>query len=150
VRGFPVSGCPGDPAIRRSGEQLVRRTGTVCGVNTRTLLRVTVVASGTAAVLAIASPAFAAIHRDDGDDPGPQLNVLQSLLLYIGAPLGLFLLISLLVVAPSIARGPRYRPGLSWWAEPVWFGGPAGSPADAPTLSSVEPTRDGGGASARW
>src|SRR6266508_4316622 len=110
-------------------------------------------------MLAAPSPALAQ-KRDDGGEPGPQLNALQNLLLYIGAPLGLFLLIALLVLVPSIVRGPRYRPGLSWWAPPVWFGAPAGaggaataatSPADLDSLlSTVEPTRDGGGAGARW
>lgn len=128
-------------------------------MNARTLFRAAVViAASAAAVLAATSPALAQ-KRDDGDDPGQQLTALGNLLLYVVAPLGLFLLISLLVLAPSIAKSPRYRPGLSWWAEPVWFGGPGGgAPAGgslgvgdaASILRTVEPTRDGGGASARW
>jgi hypothetical protein len=95
--------------------------------------------------------------RDDGDNPGRQLTALENLLLYVVAPLGLFLLIAFLVMAPSIVRGPRYRPGLSWWAEPVWFGGPRRGPSHEPAVgdpaaavSVIEPTHDGGGASARW
>jgi hypothetical protein len=121
-------------------------------------------AAAAVVMLAATSPVFAQ-NRDDGDDPGRQLTALENLLLYVAAPLGLFLLISLLVLAPSIAKRPRYRPGLSWWAEPVWFGGPAspagpaaevagGSSLGAGDVESiiraVEPTRGGGGASARW
>jgi hypothetical protein len=119
-------------------------------------------AAAAVVMLAATSPVFAQ-NRDDGDDPGRQLTALENLLLYVAAPLGLFLLISLLVLAPSIAKGPRYRPGLSWWAEPVWFGGPAGPAAEVAVggsslgagdvesiMRAVEPTRDGGGASARW
>src|SRR4051795_10381756 len=76
------------------------------------------------ATQALASPAFAATHPDDGSESGPGLSVLQTILIFVGIPAGLFVLIALLVTAPSIARGPRYRPGLGWWAAPVWFNGP--------------------------
>jgi hypothetical protein len=108
-------------------------------------------ASAAVVILAATSPVLAQ-NRDDGDDPGRQLTALENLLLFVVAPLGLFLVIALLVLAPSIVRGPRYRPGLSWWAEPVWLGGPSGPGAgDVDSIiRAVEPTRDGGGASARW
>jgi hypothetical protein len=123
----------------------------VWGVNARTLFRAAIMASAAVVMMAATSPVFAQ-NRDDGDDPGQQLTVLENLLLFVVAPLGLFLLISLLVLAPSIAKGPRYRPGLSWWAEPVWFSGPSGLEAgDTDSIiRAAEPTRDGGGASARW
>ena len=54
----------------------------------------------------------------------PPMSPLTVLLLFVGVPLLLAALITLLVYAPSTARGPRYRPGLSWWAEPEWFDGP--------------------------
>lgn len=131
------------------------------GVNARTLFRAAIMASAAVVMLAATSPVLAQ-NRDDGDDPGRALTALENLLLFVVAPLGLFLVIALLVLAPSIARGPRYRPGLSWWAEPVWLGGPAGPAVGAPAgsapeaadaesiIRAVEPTRDGGGASARW
>jgi len=109
-------------------------------------------AGGTVALVllatqALASPAFAATHPDDGSDSGPGLSVLQTILIFVGIPAGLFVLIALLVTAPSIARGPRYRPGLGWWAAPVWFNGPD----DADTaVRRATPTTDGGGTSARW
>jgi hypothetical protein len=52
------------------------------------------------------------------------MSLLNILLLFVGIPLLLTALIVVLVYAPSTARGPRYRPGLSWWAEPEWFDGP--------------------------
>ena len=109
-------------------------------------------AGGTVALVllaaqALASPAFAATHPDDGSQSGPGLSVLQTVLIFVGIPAGLFVLIALLVTAPSIARGPRYRPGLGWWAAPVWFNGP--DDADS-AVRSAAATAGGGGASARW
>lgn len=74
--------------------------------------------------LGIASPAFAAPHRSDGDDPGTGLNTLATIGLYVGIPLGIALLIALLTFAPASTRGPRYRPGGSWDADASWLGGP--------------------------
>jgi hypothetical protein len=69
--------------------------------------------------------------------------------LFVGVPVLLFVVIALLVYAPTVARGPRYRPGLGWWHGPVWFEGPpAGS--DASRREADEATLAGGGASARW
>jgi hypothetical protein len=109
-------------------------------------------AGGTVALVllatqALASPAFAATHPDDGDQPGPGLSVLQTFLIFVCIPAGMFIIITLLVTAPSIARGPRYRPGLGWWAAPVWFNGP--DDADS-AVRSASATAGGGGASARW
>lgn len=102
-----------------------------------------------------ASPAYAAAtvlaRRDDGDQPGPGLDVVQTLLLFVGAPVGLFVVIALLVAAPSMARGPRYRPGLGWWAAPVWFNGPEDAERAVREAAGAEVSRSpGGGASARW
>ena len=88
-----------------------------------------------------------ASHLDDGELPGKGLSAIETLLIFVGAPAFLFLVIALLVMAPSMARGPRYRPGLGWWAAPVWFNGPD----DADTaVRRATPTTDGGGTSARW
>jgi hypothetical protein len=70
--------------------------------------------------------------------------------------------VSLLVFASSIASGPRYRPGLSWWAPPVWINGPTVTKPDpanlpelpaAPGATAIAGTgvaRTTGGASASW
>ena len=95
-------------------------------------------------VLAAAGPALA---DDDGSEAGGGLSVLETLLWFVGVPGALFVLIVLLVSAPSMARGPRYRPGLGWWAAPVWFNGPDN--ADT-AVRRATATTGGGGASARW
>ena len=64
---------------------------------------------------------------------------------FILLPLACYGVIALLVYAPSWVHGPKYRPGLPWWSEPVWIGGGAIEDVDA-ARSVVE----GGGCSARW
>jgi hypothetical protein len=80
--------------------------------------------------------------------------------IFAGIPALIIAVVALLVYAPSIAKGPRYRPGLSWWAPPVWIGGPGdrtttSAPAGTPELTAGDPTattvaRTTGGASASW
>jgi hypothetical protein len=113
---------------------------------TRSAWRAAVVTVVVPVLPLLGSTAFA-VTRDDGDDPGTTLTLGQALAIFVGIPLGLFLLIAVLVYAPSFMRGPRYRPGLGWWAAPVWFAGPPD--ADA-AVASAQPTTEGGGVSARW
>ncbi|MDP9394640.1 MAG: hypothetical protein M3Q27_10505 [Actinomycetota bacterium] len=115
-------------------------------MNTRNALRAAVVVGTVPLVQVLASPAFA-IERDDGDDPGPGMSWIMAVLIYGLIPLALFALLALLVYLPSAAHGPRYRPGLGWWAAPVWFGGPERAET---AIAAAVPTTDGGGASARW
>lgn len=127
---------------------------------TRRALRTATLGSLAAVPLLLASPAFA-LHRDAGDDPGPGMSAVATILVYIGIPAAVFCVIALLVLAPSIARGNRYRPHqLSWWAAPVWFGGPRdehGEAADRALtgtslkeLTAYSEAQTEGGASARW
>jgi hypothetical protein len=88
----------------------------------------------------------------------------HSLLVFVGIPALVVAVVALLVFASSIANGPRYRPGLSWWAPPVWINGPTTTkpnPAnlpDLPELTGAPATatagtgvaRTTGGASASW
>lgn len=133
---------------------MARRTSTVLPVTARLAPRVLarlaalptlVVAGLTAALLLPAAPALAAV--DDGTEAGTGLSVIETLLWFVALPLVLFVGIALLASAPSMARGPRYRPGLGWWAAPVWFNGP--EDADV-AVRRATPTTGGGGASARW
>jgi len=102
----------------------------------------------TAAVLALtAAPAWA---RDDGEVPGDKMSAIETVLVYVVTPAALFVLIALLVMAPSMRRGPRYRPGVGWWAAPIWFNGPAAVDNLDAVVRSAVPTPDAGGASARW
>ena len=84
---------------------------------------------------------------DDGSGAGDGLSVIETLLWFVAVPGALFVGIAVLVSAASTARGPRYRPGLGWWAAPVWFNGPES--ADT-AVRTAAPTAGGGGASARW
>jgi hypothetical protein len=88
----------------------------------------------------------------------------HTLLVFVGIPALVVAVVALLVFAPSIATGPRYRPGLSWWAPPVWIGGPSSRPAptdapelvagkeadDTPATAGTGVARTTGGASASW
>lgn len=100
------------------------------------------------------------------------MSTLHVVLFFAGIPVLAIVVISLLVMAPSLARGPRYRPGQPWDADPEWFGGPdeiAPTPKrrtvtdqdmsagearqlEATTARDVVPAGqfDTGGASAHW
>jgi hypothetical protein len=89
-------------------------------------------------------------------DP-PPMSTLHALLLFGGVPLAISVGIALLVVAPSLARGPRYRPAERWDADAEIFGEApkvvAGDPAPAArqvTAGSADADVDSGGASGRW
>lgn len=56
-----------------------------------------VVAGTTLTTLLMTSPALA-LTRDDGDDPGPGLSVVETLGLYVALPIVLFLVIAGLVM----------------------------------------------------
>lgn len=102
------------------------------------------------AVVVAAGPAFADVPEGWGE-PEP-VDRLWAMGLLVGAPLGLFALITLLVYLPSMRRGNRYEPGLAWRSEPEWFGGPSGG-VDAADRAGSRPAgqdADRGGASARW
>lgn len=84
-------------------------------------------------------------------DSGPGLSVLQTILIYIGIPLVLFVGIALLSSAGSIRRsGRQYRVADGWDASPMWFNGPAFGGTGQPENRPGPSTLDGGGASARW
>lgn len=66
-------------------------------------LRAGTIAAGTALMLLITSPAFAAM-RDDGDDPGQGLSVAETVGLFVIAPLALFAIIAGLVIVTDKSR----------------------------------------------
>jgi len=101
----------------------------------------------TAVVSVLASPAFAAQRRYEGDDPGPGLTALETLALFVGIPALVIAVVYVLVFAGSGAKGPRYRPGVAWRGQPQWWGGPADAER---AVDSAQPTQSGGGARAHW
>ena len=87
------------------------------------------------------------------------MSTLHALLFFVGLPLLIFSLITLLVMAPSLAKGPRYRPSQQWDAEAEWFGArDVEDGTAAPALESAQAQHrrtdgaddDTGGASASW
>ncbi|MFF4606384.1 hypothetical protein ACFY12_27080 [Streptomyces sp. NPDC001339] len=69
----------------------------------KTTLRAGTITAGTALLMLISSPAFA-LTRDDGDDPGQGLSVIETLGLYVAAPIVLFLVIAGLVMVGDKSR----------------------------------------------
>ncbi|GAA1230027.1 hypothetical protein GCM10009646_17700 [Streptomyces aureus] len=57
-------------------------------------------------MLLMSSPALA-LTRDDGDDPGKGLTVIETLGLYVVAPIVLFLVIAGLVIVGDKSRKPQ-------------------------------------------
>jgi hypothetical protein len=70
---------------------------------TKKVVRAGVVTTGTTLLLLMSSPAFA-LTRDDGDDPGSGLSVLQTLGLFVAIPLALFGIIAGLVIVTDKSR----------------------------------------------
>jgi hypothetical protein len=60
------------------------------------------------------------------------MTPLEIIVIFVGIPLGVFLLIVLAVSVPSRGRDGRYRPGVPWEAGPVWFNGPDEPPEAGP------------------
>jgi hypothetical protein len=54
----------------------------------------------------------------------PPASLLEQLLVFVGIPLLVMVVVSLAVMAPSLARGPRFSPGQQWDAKSEWFGAP--------------------------
>jgi hypothetical protein len=67
------------------------------------VMRAGVVTAGTTLMLLMSSPAFA-LTRDDGDDPGSGLSVIQTLGLFVALPLVLFGVIAGLVIVTDKSR----------------------------------------------
>jgi hypothetical protein len=76
-------------------------------VDKKNALRAGALAAGTTLMmLLMSSPAFA-LARDDGDDPGKGLSVIETLGLYVVAPIVLFLVIAGLVIVGDKSRKPQ-------------------------------------------
>lgn len=70
-------------------------------------LRAGLLTAGTAGLTALLmSPAFA-VTRDDGDQPGQGISVMETLGLYVLAPIALFLVIAALVIVGEKKSGKQ-------------------------------------------
>ncbi|MFI7272797.1 hypothetical protein [Streptomyces sp. NPDC049879] len=70
----------------------------------RTAKRAAAVTAGTALLMLLSSPSAFALYRDDGDDPGSGLSVIQTLSLFVIAPVVLFAVIAGLVIVSERKR----------------------------------------------
>lgn len=106
-------------------------------------------AAGFAGLALLATSAEPALAVSDGEVHERGLGLVSTLLIFVGIPVGIFALLSLLVVVSRLRHRPRYRPGRSWDHDPVWFAGPADPDA---ALVAARPGGGvfGGGTSAEW
>lgn len=95
-----------------------------------------------AGLVLVASPALADVPTGWPDPP--DIAFLDAMLIYVFLPVTLFVIIALLVVLPSWARGERPGGGTP---DDQWFGGRRGGPDE---LEAGSPERTSGGASGSW
>lgn len=98
-------------------------------------------------VVASGSAARADVPEFWGGDNADAVDPWHAVLVLVGIPLGLFVLITLLVVVPGIVKGERFTPGGQATAD-QWFGGPRTGTAELPAPDTDE--SKAGGASGRW
>ncbi|MFD7016719.1 hypothetical protein [Streptomyces sp. NPDC059928] len=67
-------------------------------------LRAGAVAAGTTLMMLLMSSPALALTRDDGDDPGPGLSVIQTIGLFVVLPIALFAVIAGLVMVLDKSR----------------------------------------------
>lgn len=70
-------------------------------------LRAGALAAGTTLMMLLMSSPALALTRDDGDDPGHGLSVIQTLGLYVGIPVALFVIIAGLVVVGDKSKAKQ-------------------------------------------
>lgn len=117
-------------------------------VSAATALGTSVLLAGSAWAAEPTPPPPNTFDNQKGLDPGPSLSFGQTVLFFVVIPLTLFVVIALLAAAPSLAKRPKYRPGVAWSNDPVWFGGPDDPIGALESTNRREPT--GGGASGQW
>lgn len=76
----------------------------VCFVDKKNALRAGAVAAGTTLMMLLMSSPALALTRDDGDDPGPGLSVIQTIGLFVILPIALFAVIAGLVMVLDKSR----------------------------------------------
>jgi hypothetical protein len=106
----------------------------------------TTVATSLVAGLLLAGPAAAEVPAQGWPEREP-VPVLEAFLLIGGVSLLVILVVTVLTLAPALARGERITPGVSP-AESQWLGGPRRSAGEL-----AGPDGEGsqaGGAGARW
>ena len=108
-----------------------------------------IIGSALGAALINATAAGASNGYEEASDPGTGLTVVQTLGLYVGLPAAIFALIALIVVGPSLGKGPRHRTGTALETGPVWID-PAGVRRTPATTVTPGSATEQGGTSAHW
>ncbi|MCT9087581.1 hypothetical protein N4G70_01725 [Streptomyces sp. ASQP_92] len=72
-------------------------------------LRAGAVAAGTTLMMLLMSSPALALTRDDGDDPGAGLSVIDTIGLFVVAPIALFAIIAGLVMVLDKSRKPATK-----------------------------------------
>ncbi|MGI8889073.1 MAG: aa3-type cytochrome oxidase subunit CtaJ [Nocardioidaceae bacterium] len=93
----------------------------------------------------------------------PSMSTLEGLLIFAGIPLLIIVVISLLVMTPSLTKSSQQTPGRSWRGQPEWFGAPRAISASesgeggsqittgrGSTIVGAADADETGGASVRW
>lgn len=80
-------------------------------VDKKNALRAGALAAGTTLMMLLLSSPALALTRDDGDDPGNGLSVIETLGLYVLIPLALFVVIAGLVMVLDRSKIRVTRPG---------------------------------------
>lgn len=75
-------------------------------------MRAGTLAALTSVPLLAAGSAFASDFQ--GEDAGPRLSVLETIGIFVGIPIALFLVITFLVMLPGWVRGDRNRAEIGW------------------------------------
>jgi hypothetical protein len=80
------------------------------------------------------------------------VSVWHTVLIFVVAPLAIYLLVALLAAGKGLARRPRYRPGEKWAYPPVWWSAnPEGAQLPDSTDYGVAPAgARRGGAHGDW
>ncbi|HTJ72427.1 MAG TPA: hypothetical protein VL551_33110 [Actinospica sp.] len=118
-------------------------------------MRAGTVAALTALPLLAAGSAFATDFQ--GEDAGPRLSVLATIGIFVGIPVGLFLLIAFLVMLPSLVKGDTNRAEIGWDAKSAAKTKPAApvdeaeaGASDADQAKAGAASSGTGGASGSW
>ena len=107
----------------------------------------------TSVPLLAASSAFAAGFQ--GEDAGSRLSVLQTIGIFVCIPVGLFVLITVLVMLPGWIKGDRNRNEIGWDASSAAKAAPsakgaAGSTGESDEAKAGAASSGTGGASGSW
>ena len=112
---------------------------------TQTVARVTISLGLTVAVAAGLGGTALAADSGGGNQAGYSTGT--ALLIFVAAPLALFVVIAALALVGSGGRRERYRPDRGWDREAVWVGGPKDATGGT---EGVTPASGTGGASGSW